>query len=77
MDYAVATARTVAGVHYRSDNLAGLNLGQNLLAQALPKHLADVYGSNETAVREKVRKFRFNWNTYDEATCSVVFANRA
>jgi hypothetical protein len=75
-DYAVATARTVAGVHYRSDNLAGLNLGQNLLAQALPQHLADLYDANETAVREKVRNFRFDWKTYDEASCSVVFTNR-
>jgi len=73
MDYAVAFARTVAGVHYPSDNIAGLNFGQRLVALALPKHLAEEYGANEAAAREKVRKLRFNWATFDPKTCTVVY----
>ena len=44
VDYAVAMARTAAGVHYEMDNLSGLVLGQELVARALPDYLASKYG---------------------------------
>ena len=44
VDYAVAMARTAAGVHYEMDNLAGLTLGQELVARVLPDYLAQTYG---------------------------------
>jgi membrane-associated phospholipid phosphatase len=69
-DYAVSYARLVAGVHYKGDNIAGLNLGQKLLAEALPGHLAERYGANEAAARRKIATLRFDWNTFDPFTCT-------
>jgi len=61
VDYAVAMARTVAGVHYNSDNIAGLNLGQEVVADQLPEYLNRVYGSDMDAVKEKLNRMRFDW----------------
>lgn len=69
-DYAVAFARTVAGVHYRSDNIAGLNLGQELVANALPDYLATKYGADKAAVEAKIAGLRFDWATFDPETCT-------
>lgn len=65
VDYAVAYARTVAGVHFPDDNLAGLNMGQEIVARALPQHLDNKYDSSKYYVRNKVNKNRFDWNDYD------------
>jgi hypothetical protein len=70
VDYDIAYARTVAGVHFSSDNIAGLTLGQELLALYLPKHLATRYGSNEEAVRVKIDQYRFNWNGFLSSDCA-------
>ena len=66
VDYAVAYARTVAGVHFPNDNLAGLNMGQEIVSRALPEHLDTKYDSNKNYVREQVFKKRFDWKDYDE-----------
>jgi membrane-associated phospholipid phosphatase len=71
-DYAIAFARTVAGVHYSSDNIAGLNLGQHLVAEALPEYLTVVFGANKTAVEEKVAQLRFDWTNFDPTSCSIL-----
>lgn len=76
MDHAVAFGRTVAGVHYRSDNIAGLNLGQEILARRLPEYLAKRYGSNQEDVEKKIQSLRFDWNTFDQETCTVKYTNR-
>ena len=47
-------ARTVAGVHFPTDNIAGLNLGQEILAPRLPGYLAERYGSDPRVVCEKI-----------------------
>jgi len=60
-DYAVSFARTCAGVHYRSDNYAGLNMGQEVIAHVLPDHLATYYGADPVAVKAKIEKYRFDW----------------
>merc|ERR1712038_722071 len=49
VDWAVSYGRTVAGVHYSTDNSAGLNMGQAVLAAKLPSHLAEKYGANPEA----------------------------
>ena len=69
VDYAVAYARTVAGVHFPQDNIAGLNLGQEILARKLPGYMAERYGSNPQSVRNKIATLRIDWNTYLEGPC--------
>ena len=71
-DYGIAFARTVAGVHYSSDNIAGLNLGKYLIAKVLPAHLSQMYGANKTAVEEKLARLRFDWNDFNDLKCQVV-----
>jgi len=71
MDYAVAFARTVAGVHYTSDNIAGLNLGQRLITRALPDHLTENFGApNKAAIYDKMEKLLFDWATFDPESCT-------
>lgn len=69
VDYFTAFARTVAGVHYRTDNIAGLNLGQELMAELLPDHLAQMYGSDPDKVRAKIAELRFDWKDYSSFSC--------
>jgi hypothetical protein len=52
-------------VHYADDNIAGLNLAQEVLARAMPKFLRDKYDSNAYQVAEKIRQSRFDWKTFD------------
>ena len=54
-------ARTVAGVHYRDDNIAGLKMGQEIVARELPQYLAFKYGADPIKVRQKIASFRFDW----------------
>jgi len=61
LDFAVAMARTVAGVHYRDDNIAGLIIGQDIVARELPGYLRTKYGANAAKVREKISQYRFDW----------------
>ena len=65
IDLSVAQARTIAGVHYTTDNIGGLNLGQEVVAKALPKYLAEKYGADPIKVMEKIEQVRFRWE--DEA----------
>jgi hypothetical protein len=70
-DYAVAYARTVAGVHYPMDNIGGLNLGQEVIADRLADHLAYTYGGEAKCYQRKIDLLRFDWKTYDPRTCQV------
>jgi hypothetical protein len=67
LDYAVATFRSAAGVHYDTDNRAGLALGQEVIAQQLPEMLAE-YGADPDAVRAKIEKVRHDWYAYEGKT---------
>jgi len=69
VDYAVSYARTVAGVHYATDNIAGLNLGQEIMAEKLADHLVDLYGANRSKIQAKIDASRFDWNDFDTASC--------
>ncbi|KAL3894305.1 MAG: hypothetical protein SGARI_007787, partial [Bacillariaceae sp.] len=71
VDYAVAYARTVAGVHYPMDNFAGLNIGLNIIKEKLPAHLADYYGYDEGMVRSKLEALTFDWETFDPYECTI------
>lgn len=72
-DYAVSFARTIAGVHYIRDNIDGLNMGQEVIAEELTEYLVTVYGANATAVKEKIEKYRFDWNDFDPKTACETY----
>jgi hypothetical protein len=60
-DLAVAMGRTVAGVHYKDDNTAGLTMGQEIMARELPQYLASKYGADAIKVKAKIASLRFDW----------------
>merc|ERR1712003_198671 len=65
VDYAVAYARTVAAVHFPDDNIAGLQMGQIIVEQALAEHLSEKYDSDEDYVKDKIKAKLFDWAEYD------------
>jgi len=69
VDYGVAFARTTAGVHYASDNIDGLNMGQYIVSQFLTEHLVKKYGADEDKVWKKIEKMTYDWNKYDKWAC--------
>jgi hypothetical protein len=69
-DYAIAYARTVAGVHYQADNLAGLKLGQEIVARLLPDFLHEKYGTSKTRVEAKIASLRFSWDDFLGSDCA-------
>ena len=71
VDYAVSYARTVAGVHYPQDNLAGLNIGQRIMRETLPSMLEERYGYDSSMVASKLEALSFDWNTFDSETCTI------
>ena len=66
LDYAVATFRTAAGVHFETDNLAGLEIGQQAMEKWLPDFLAQYAGADPDRVRDKIAKVRRNWDDHPE-----------
>lgn len=64
-DYGISYARTVAGVHYPSDNLTGMNLAQEILAKKMADYLSQKYGSDKAKIEAKIVANRFDWNTFD------------
>ena len=69
MDHAVAFARTVSGVHFRTDDIAGLKLGQIIIKDKLPGHLNTQYGSDPHLVTQKIRTLEFDWNDFLNSDC--------
>ena len=61
-DYGVAFARTVAGVHYPQDNIAGLNVGQRVIRERLPGFLRDSFLYDYDLVQKKLEALSFDWN---------------
>ena len=74
VDNAVAYARTVAGVHFPDDNIAGLKMGQIVVADMLPQYLNQMYGSDIDAVEAKIQALinqARSWDNFDpENPCS-------
>ena len=73
MDYGIAMGRSVSGVHYITDNIAGLNLGQQIVASALPGYLYKAYGTDKDVVRAKVRSLLFDWKTFNSHDCTLQY----
>jgi len=69
LDYAIAFARTVAGVHYTDDNLAGLIVGQEILSQKLPDYLASVYGGNRYLTELAIKNAQYDWTSFKDSDC--------
>jgi len=69
LDWSVSYARTVAGVHYPDDNLAGLTVGQGILAQILPDYLERNYNADKHIVKKKIEKAMFDWNEFVDSDC--------
>jgi hypothetical protein len=64
-DFAISYGRTVAGVHYPDDNIAGLNIAQEVLARGMPKLLYDTYDIDPEVVAKKISKNRYDWNKFN------------
>ena len=71
VDYAVSYARTIAGVHYPTDNIAGLNMGTEVMRNHLADHMAETYGSDRTAVQNKLNRLAFDWANFNPTDCST------
>jgi hypothetical protein len=69
LDYAVSYGRTMPGVHYRRDNIDGMNLGQQLLRRKLPQYLNQKYGTDPKEVEKKMEKISHDWNAYLTGEC--------
>jgi len=69
LDCAVASFRSIAGVHYESDNMAGLAIGQEVLRRELPSFLSEHFGSNETVVSAKINAVIADHDWRTAASC--------
>ena len=68
IDYGVSYARTIAGVHYKEDNLAGLNMGKEVIRLDIAKYLHDHFDADEAAAQAKADAIAasFDWNDYEQ-----------
>lgn len=73
LDYAVAESRSVAGVHYPSDNIAGLMLGQQIVVDKLPGLLESLGFDSEyvTKARQKLESCKFSWADWKDLGCHL------
>jgi len=71
VDYATAYARTVAGVHYPQDNIAGLNIGQRIVREKFPAMMVDKYGYQHDKLQARLEALSFDWNTFDAVECTI------
>merc|ERR1719468_125174 len=76
LDFSVSQFRTFAGVHYRTDNRAGLALGRDILKEKLPGYLASRYSCDanssyniKTYVAQKINTLAaehpLDWATWE------------
>merc|ERR1712176_1221400 len=71
VDYAVSYGRTIAGVHYQQDNIAGLNIGQRMIREQLPEYLSTEFGYDETIIQSRLDALAFDWKTFDSKSCTI------
>jgi len=74
LDYAVAASRSLAGVHYHSDNLAGLAIGQEIVAERLGDFLEDVFKlvlrpDQKKSLEKAIKAKQFDWYRWVELGC--------
>jgi hypothetical protein len=72
LDYGVAFARTVAGVHYEMDNIAGLNLATLIIKEKMPAMMASNYGCDADSVRTKLDHLAFDWKHFNPYDCTIL-----
>ena len=75
-DFAVSKARTVAGVHFRLDNIDGLNIGQEQAARFLDYYFMEM-GGDIDYIRQKIADKRFDWREIDMAKLGEVNCEEA
>ena len=71
-DWAVSYARTIAGVHYPTDNVAGLMMGQYVIADKLADYLVTRWNAPRNRVLKKIKSKLVNWAQFDHRTCTFV-----
>ena len=64
-------SRTIAGVHYRQDNIAELNIGQRMIRERLPDYLSTKFGYDATIIRSRLDALALDWKTFDSASCTM------
>lgn len=76
LDFGVSYGRTIAGVHFPTDNTAGLNLGQEMLVRNLPGYLREKFGADvpnavryEQNIRDKIAGLEHDWVKYSTGDC--------
>ena len=55
---------------YQLDNIAGLKLGQEIVARLLPDFNNANYGTSKSVVEQKVKLLRFDWDTFLGGDCA-------
>lgn len=75
-DFAVSKARTVAGVHFRWDNIDGLNIGQEQTSRFLDYYFMEM-GGDIDYIRQKIADKRFDWRQVDMAVLGAVNCEEA
>ena len=75
-DFAVSKARTVAGVHFRLDNIDGLNIGQEQAARFLDYYFMEM-GGDIDYIRQKIADKRFDWRQVNMAVLGDVDCEQA
>jgi len=72
LDYAVAAARSIPGVHYESDNLAGLAIGQQIIGDCLPGFLESFgFQVNRVALAQKIAAQKHAWYEWKRLGCNL------
>jgi len=64
VDFAVSKARTAAGVHFVTDNIDGLNIGQEQASLLFPTYFKEM-GGDYDYIKAKVDAKRFDWRNVD------------
>lgn len=75
-DFAVSKARTCAGVHFETDNIDGLNIGQEQAARFLDYYFMEMGGEIDY-IRQKIADKRFDWRKVDMAVLGAVDCKEA
>ena len=65
VDYAESFARTLAGIHYPTYHIAGINMGQEIVSRELPEYFNRNYNSAFINGQNKVDKQNFCRESFD------------
>ena len=51
-------------MHYESDNLAGLKIGQTVIEEWLPGFLEQYAGADPEKVKAKIAQIKYDWDQH-------------